>query len=120
MEPSESWVTYWWAVVPVAALIYFAYATLKRETSSPSRVALASLTLGVAGLAFCPVAPFAIFLGRKALAAGLQDPTVTIMSRTGIVLGVVGSLFLAVVILIAGIYFYGWVTGQYPVNQANS
>jgi len=114
MEPSESWVTYWWAVIPVAALIYFAYAILTREASRPSQAALASLALGVAGLFFCPVAPFAIFLGRKVLALEPRDATVTIMSRIGVVLGIIGTLFLTFVVLIASFYFYAWLTGQYP------
>lgn len=35
MEPSDSWITYWWisilvATIPVAALLYFGYTTQKR------------------------------------------------------------------------------------------
>lgn len=114
MEQSDSWVTYWWVIVPVVALFYFVYVTLTRGASRPHQLALISLVLGVAGLLFFPLAPFAIFLGRKASAAGPRDASIKTMSRIAIVLGIIGSVFLAFAILIAGIYAYAYLTNQYP------
>lgn len=121
MEPSHSWLTYWWAILPVATLLYYAYATWKRGTSRPRQMALASLTLGVAGLLFCPLAPLAFYFGRKASQAGSQtDGNVAVMLRIGVVLGIIGSLFLALVAIMANIYLYAWLTNQYPFGQKNS
>lgn len=121
MEPSDSWVTYWWAILPIAALLYFAYATWKRGASRPAQAAFASVTLGVAGLLFCPLAPLAIYFGRKASRAGSQmDGTISMMSRVGVVLGIIGSVFLALVVLMASIYFYVWLTDQYLFRPAKS
>ncbi len=119
MEPSDSWITYWWAVIPIAALAWFAYALMKSGASRSYKAAVASLSFGLAGLLFCPFAPFAIYFGRKAKAFGVDDASVTIMSRIGVVLGVLGCVFLAIALLIFGIYFYAWFTGQYPYNQVS-
>ena len=82
-----------------------------------SRKAIASAILGFAGLPFCPAAPFAIYLGWKAL-ADVKASGGTLegsgLALTGIVLGGIGTAFLAFVTLIGLIYLYGWLTGQYP------
>lgn len=95
MEQPGSWITYWWIIVPIAALLYFGYVTIKRGASRPAQAALASVIFGVAGLLFSPLA---VYFARKASRAGRQmdrtDRTVTLMSQIGVVLGVIGHLFL--------------------------
>ena len=118
MEPANSPLAYWWAIVPAVALVYFMYLALKRSSERASHAALASVVLGFAGLAFCPLGPLAIYFGLKAKrAAGRQpDQSVVATARVGIALGVVGSIFLFLVAVMAGIYGYAWITGQYPFN----
>jgi len=82
-----------------------------------SRKAVASAILGVAGLPFCPVAPIAVYLGWKALSdvkASRGDLEGVGLALAGVVLGMIGTAFLAFVTLIALLYLYGWMTGQYP------
>lgn len=82
-----------------------------------SRKAIASAILGFAGLPFCLVAPFAIYLGWRAL-ADVKASGGTLggsgLALIGIVLGGIGTAFLAFATLTAAIYLYGWITGQYP------
>ena len=120
MESSDSWITYSWIAIPIAALLYFGYLTLKRGASRPAQTALASVVFGVAGLFFSPLAPLAVYFARKASGASSQmDRGIVVMSRVGIVLGIIGSVILAGFILMAGIYFYAWLTNQYPFGPAN-
>jgi hypothetical protein len=115
MEPSAAWNTCWWAVVPVAVLVFVVYLIWQLRDSRSTQLALASVTLGIVGLAFCPLAPLAIYLGRRAMAGGSgPDSRVTFMSWAGIILGTIGCLFLAFVSFMASIYLYGYVTGRYP------
>jgi hypothetical protein len=82
-----------------------------------SRKAVASAILGIAGLPFCPAAPIAVYLGWKALSdvkASGGELQGSGWALFGIVLGAIGTAFLAFVTLIAVIYLYGWLTGQYP------
>lgn len=118
MEPTTSPLAYWWLIVPAVALLYFAYVTLKRKAEGAARAALASVVLGLAGIPFCPLAPFAIYFGLKAKrTAGPQpEKSVIVIATVGIALGVIGSVFLLLVVVMASIYGYAWITGQYPVN----
>ena len=118
MEPATSPLEYWWAIVPAIALLYFGYVVSKRSSDRASHTALASLVLGFAGIAFCPLAPLAIYFGLKAKrTAGPQpDKSVVAMASVGIVFGVLGSIFLLLVAVMASIYGYAWITGQYPFN----
>jgi hypothetical protein len=115
MEPSAAWTRYLWVIVPVAVLLFVVYLSWPQRQSRSTQLALASFTLGLFGLAFCPLAPIAIYLGRKAI-AGRPEPNsrVAFMSRAGIVLGTIGCIFLALVSVMAAIYLYGYLTGQYP------
>jgi len=82
-----------------------------------SRKAIASAILGFVGLPFCPVAPIAIYLGWKALTdVKASDGTLDGfgLAFTGIVLGGIGTAFLAFVTSTGLIYLYSWLTGQYP------
>ena len=87
------------------------------EPPRTSGKAVLSLALGLGGILFCLVSPFAIYLGGKALEEiNVSDGRLggSASARTGIALGWIGSAFLAFVTWIALIYLQGWLSGEYP------
>ena len=119
MEPAYSAAQFWWWLVPLLVVLYFASVTWKRIRSRSHQVALASVVLGLGGLLFWPLGPLAIYCSRKARHLGLQpgDPGVSV-ARTGAVLGYIDSILLGLALLIAAIYLYAWIAGQYPFNES--
>lgn len=113
MEPSPT--RYWILFLAAAILACVLYLSWKHAQSPLARKALASLVLGVAGLLFPPLGPLAIYFGRKGVGARSEAERATVlMSRAGIVLGTIASLFLAGILLMAAVYLYGYWTHQYP------
>lgn len=119
MEPAYSDAQFWWWLVPLFVVLYFASVTWKRIRSRPHQVALASVVLGLGGLLFWPLGPVAIYCSRKAWHLGLQagDPGVSV-ARAGAVFGYIASIFLGLALLMAAIYFCAWISGQYPFNES--
>lgn len=71
--------------------------------------ATTSLILGIVGLVCCPIAgPFALFIGKKeldAIKAGTGLETDRGMATAGMVLGILGTVYLVIVVL--WIVFFG-------------
>ncbi len=86
-------------------------------SNQASSRAWVALFLGILGLALPLLSPAAVVLGSKALkqiGSGHAQAEGTTPARVGIVLGYLGSAWLAFCLFIAGIYVYGLLTGQYP------
>jgi len=113
MEPAESVVESWWLLIPALILLYFSYVLWTHVRSKPHQVAYISFLLGLAGLLFCPLGPVAIYCSRKARRLSSElDSSASWMAHIGNVLGIVATIFLGLVLLMASIYLYAWVTGQ--------
>jgi len=72
--------------------------------------ATTSLVLGILGLVLCGVlAPFAWSIGQKELSAidsGMRDPANRGSAQAGKVLGIIGTVFLGIGLLV-GLFFLG-------------
>jgi hypothetical protein len=91
MEPAWSIAQFWWWPVPLLAVLCLAPAAWKRIRSRSHRVALASVAPGNPGIS---------------------------AARAGAVLGYIDSVLLGLALLMAAMYFYAWITGQFPFNES--
>lgn len=81
-----------------------------------SSKAWAALLLGIFGLALPLLSPAAVVFGRKALKEidrSQEQMGGRAGATLGMVLGYVGSAWLAFCLLIGGIYLFGYLTAQY-------
>jgi hypothetical protein len=100
-------------LVPVVLLAAATLALWPRRGSRSAQLAIGSLALGLFGLGVCLLSPFAVFLGRRALAArSPSDNGVYLVSIAGIVLGAIGCVFLALMTMLAAIYLIAHLTGH--------
>ncbi len=77
--------------------------------------AVSALLLGIFGLALPLLSPAAVVLALKALKQQRQGVAEGKTAATaGLILGYIGSAWLAFCLLIAGIYLVGYLTGEYP------
>jgi hypothetical protein len=74
---------------------------------SPGQLSLASTVVGVIGLLFPPAAPLAIYLARKSSHSGAPKTRAEVaLSGAGLILGFLGSAFLAVLLVVAGVSLF--------------
>ena len=100
-------------LVPVVLLAAAALALWSRRGSRSAKLAIGSFALGLFGLGVCLLSPFAVLLGRRALAArSPSDNGVFVVSVAGIVLGAIGCIFLALMTMMAAVYLIGHLTGH--------
>jgi hypothetical protein len=100
-------------LVPVVLLAAAVLALWSRRASRSAQLAIGSFALGLFGLGVCLLSPFAVFLGRRALAArSPSDNGVFLVSIAGIALGAIGCIFLALVTMMAAIYLIAHLTGH--------